>query len=1208
MKHDSPTPSARKRLLLTLAVLPLLAIAAHGQNVLLPTDPIVASSANSPGSEGVKNAIDGTQSKYLNFDSANGAKTSGFTVTPSVGATWVTGMAIQTANDGPERDPKDVTLEGSNDGTNWTLVAQVQFPTTTVRFQWQTVTFTNYSPYTSYRWTVIDTQTTNTCCMQVAEVQLLGQAVPNNVLVPSDPIIASSANSPGSEGVKNAIDGTQAKYLNFDSANGAKTSGFVVTPQAGSTVAQGLAMQSANDAPERDPKTVTLEGSNDDVADYTTGTWSLITTVNVPAYASRFQWQTFLFPNVVPYKHYRWTVIDTQTTNTCCMQVAEVQILGTGTPVNALLPGDPIIASSSNSPGSEGVKNAIDGTQAKYLNFDSANGAKTSGFAVTPSAGATTITGLGIQSANDAPERDPKDVTIEGSNDDIADYTVGTWTLITQLQVPAFTNRFEWQYFYFANTIPYKHFRWTVIDTQTTNTCCMQVAEVQLLAVTAKADCTKAAFVSTPIDTPVLPGSAADLFVEVNGPWPLQWYTNGVAVPGGNKSTLTTDPITSANASIAYTVAIVGCQTSPPIHTVLFTPSTTKSIGIQFAGGGANGAPTYIRTNDIVGVQQQAYWNSAINSTGDLVSGTITNGLGNTDALTDSDGNTNAITFSYATSGTWGAGVNANQPVGRLLNGLTGAQNPTQGDQVLTFHNVPQGSHAVLIYSISPPLQFQNVKFAITNQNLVIYQRTMNSDEYKPAPGFYRSTSTDVNKPSIGNFVRFDGVHPDANGDVTVVYNVLTAADRQTGVDAIQLVLNAPNPGSPPAITSQPQPTAAPDTGVLTLSVAATGNGLTYQWRKDGVNLSNGGSVSGAQSATLTISPFSADDEGVYSVAIFNQAGSTISGNAAAYVSKYQIVDQMSLYYKFDETSGTSAANSVSGGLPATLLQGNLTWGPGKVANASGFAGDTTLFLSNYTKASKALSGSAWANIPAGSAQADMVIFRNQEGDFQFGGTANRILGQFELIIQRDSTTGNFYPSAVVSLGNNFARVTGSTPFPFDSWHNVAFTADGAQLRLYVDAVQVGSIDYTGDINPVSPGMTWISIGSRVATQTDTNAIPPLYILDPSAPDVLTGNLDELALWNRPLTTSEITGIYQAGSTNQPLTVVQETPPVVVTPATLTSSLSGSNLTISWSPAGGHLEASPTIGSGVTWTSLSTTNPSVVPVTGEQRYFRVVKP
>src|SRR6476660_970851 len=98
-----------------------------------------------------------------------------------------------------------------------------------------------------------------------------------NVVQPGDPIIASSANSPGSEGVANAIDGTQAKYLNRDSAAPPKPAGFVVTPSVGATLVNGLSMQSANDAPERDPLSVTLEGSNDDtVTDFNSGTWELI--------------------------------------------------------------------------------------------------------------------------------------------------------------------------------------------------------------------------------------------------------------------------------------------------------------------------------------------------------------------------------------------------------------------------------------------------------------------------------------------------------------------------------------------------------------------------------------------------------------------------------------------------------------------------------------------------------------------------------------------------------------------------------------------------------------------------------------------------------------------------------------------------------------------------------------------------------------------
>ena len=91
----------------------------------------------------------------------------------------------------------------------------------------------------------------------------------------SDPIIASSANSPAAEGVANAIDNQSAtKYLNFDSKDGAEISGFVVSPTAGASVVTGMTIQSANDAPERDPWSVILEGSNDaSIADFNSGEW-----------------------------------------------------------------------------------------------------------------------------------------------------------------------------------------------------------------------------------------------------------------------------------------------------------------------------------------------------------------------------------------------------------------------------------------------------------------------------------------------------------------------------------------------------------------------------------------------------------------------------------------------------------------------------------------------------------------------------------------------------------------------------------------------------------------------------------------------------------------------------------------------------------------------------------------------------------------------
>ena len=88
-------------------------------DVTQPGDTIVATSDNSPGSEGVTNAIDNADTKYLNFD----INDTGLTVTPSVGLTVVSGLALTSANDGPDRDPTTFLLEGSYDGANFMEIA-----------------------------------------------------------------------------------------------------------------------------------------------------------------------------------------------------------------------------------------------------------------------------------------------------------------------------------------------------------------------------------------------------------------------------------------------------------------------------------------------------------------------------------------------------------------------------------------------------------------------------------------------------------------------------------------------------------------------------------------------------------------------------------------------------------------------------------------------------------------------------------------------------------------------------------------------------------------------------------------------------------------------------------------------------------------------------------------------------------------------------
>ncbi len=1197
-------PSTPTRLQRSLSGCVAAAVLAWGgtayaqQNIIQPGDAVIASSSNSPGSEGAANAIDGKPTKYLNFDTRTGGKPSGFIVTPSVGVTRVTGISFQSANDAPERDPKIVTIEGSNDDTvtgwaagNWEQITRIDnFPAFAARFQTQELSFENFKAYKHYRITVLETQTVNGCCFQVAEVGLLGSLLPQDVTQPGDPVIASSSNGPGSEGPANIIDNKPTKYLNFDTRTGGKPSGFIVSPSLGRTLISGVTIQSANDAPERDAKIVTIEGSNDEtVTAWDAGNWEQVVRFdNIPAYTARFQTQTLLFDNYRPYRHYRFTVLETQTVNGCCFQAAEVELLGTGAPQDVTQPGDAVIASSSNGPGSEGPANIIDNKPTKYLNFDTRTGGKPSGFIVTPSIGATTVTGMTMQSANDAPERDPKIVVLEGSNDEtVTAWDAGNWEQVVRLDnIPAWTARFQTQEFFFPNKKAYKHYRYTVLETQTVNGCCFQMAEVELLAVSQGVDCTKARFLTQPENTLVLNGAPATFVSVVNGPWPLQWYRNAQPIPGATAPTYTTGPVTPANAADVYTVQIRGCEVSSPVQAVIFTPSATKSIGVNFRGGGANGAPTTNGPTSVTGIFPQAFWNDAQNAAnGQLPDFAVDPAI----ELFDSDGNPSTITFDFQTSGTWGAGTGDSTPTARILNGLV-HQQPNSSSPGITFGNVPPGRHSVIVYTVGIPLQFQDADYTITGANTETYfVRVMNSDEYNAAPGFYRGSSKNPAARSLASFIRFDNVEADGNGSINLNWLTVTPGfDRGAPVNAIQLLLNTSAAPQPPVITAQPQPTVAPASGVAQISVTATGTGLTYQWRKNGRNLPDGGNIIGARTARLTINAFSDADEGVYSVAVFNAGGSVVSGNASVRVSKYNISDKLVGYWKFDETSGNTAANSAAGGRPAAV-NGTATWGAGKIGNAFGFDGGTYLFVDSFTAARREIAGSAWVNIPEGTG-VTMPIFRNARGALGVGAGA---AGQFEFGITSDANTGEVRLQAVMGVGPNLLRASTPATF-FGGWHHVAFSADGAQLRLYVDGVQVASTDYIGSLN--APEIPYISFGAQLNVD-EAGTLGP----DGTNPNFFVGQVDDVGLWTRGLSAEEVTKIHAAGVASRALTTVTLTPPVVE-PGTLSVSINGANVTISWDR--GILQTAPAPNGP--WTDATGNGTVTESATSGTKFYRTV--
>ena len=133
---------------------------------------------------------------------------------------------------------------------------------------------------------------------------------------------------------------------------------------------------------------------------------------------------------------------------------------------------------------------------------------------------------------------------------------------------------------------------------------------------------------------------------------------------------------------------------------------------------------------------------------------------------------------------------------------------------------------------------------------------------------------------TIANFDDYQGANPEctlAQGADGNLYGT-TANGGQGGEGAIfRLSIN-----STLQITRQPQTQLAYLGDSVTFNVATFGSlPVSYQWRKNGKPLSDGGSLSGSNARTLMLTNIALTDAGNYSVVVSNTSGSVTSVGAA---------------------------------------------------------------------------------------------------------------------------------------------------------------------------------------------------------------------------------------------------------------------------------------------------------------------------------------
>jgi len=117
------------------------------------------------------------------------------------------------------------------------------------------------------------------------------------------------------------------------------------------------------------------------------------------------------------------------------------------------------------------------------------------------------------------------------------------------------------------------------------------------------------------------------------------------------------------------------------------------------------------------------------------------------------------------------------------------------------------------------------------------------------------------------------------NGNITASANggIFNITIGSTNFGTLEMVSN------PFLINNQPSGGQYCPGSTVNFDIVAGGTpNLTYQWKKDGVNLLNGGNIFGATSNSLTVTGVAVSDEGSYTVVVTNGCGNSLTSSVAS--------------------------------------------------------------------------------------------------------------------------------------------------------------------------------------------------------------------------------------------------------------------------------------------------------------------------------------
>ncbi len=304
-----------------------------------------------------------------------------------------------------------------------------------------------------------------------------------------------------------------------------------------------------------------------------------------------------------------------------------------------------------------------------------------------------------------------------------------------------------------------------------------------------------------------------------------------------------------------------------------------------------------------------------------------------------------------------------------------------------------------------------------------------------------------------------------------------------------------------PAITVQPTNVTVPYAGNATFSVAATGMGpLNYQWQADGQNLGDGGQISGSATSTLSISDVTDNNAANYSVIVSNGYGSVTSSNGLLTVLNCTAPSPGLISWWPGNGNGLDIISGNNG-----VLSNGVTYAPAEVGQGFVFTNNhagvvvgnpTNLQLQTFTIEAwiqRASTNTSSTDPTTGNGSG--VLFAYGQNGYGFAMFANGTL---------------FLSDVGVSYVSSAAAVTDT------SFHHVAVTAaSNGAVYFYVDGVQYPA---SGSYSPGYIFGTMAAIGARADN------------LNGNANGSFDGVINQMSIYNAPLSASQVAAIYGAGA------------------------------------------------------------------------------